>query len=195
MSTTRNGTPPTDSGSTRRLRFDDLGSIVARSLSGSGAQTDTLAKGHSGRRFVLVAGALLLVIWGVLFLVFRDWKMRYQQRAAYGAAQVVPVIDRLATFVPPGIDPDDWRDAVHQTRAMLTTVVGSNLLDIEEMDRLQTELDQCTRRAQTNPASARDELASIWNKLADRAEFLFRDSRTPKGERHPRPKILPPRPP
>jgi hypothetical protein len=195
MSTARNGKPPMDGGTTRRLRFDDLGSIVARSFSGSGAEADVLSRGHSGRRFVLVAGVVLLVIWGVLFLIFRDWKTRYQRRAAYGAAQVVPVIDRLATIVPPNIDPDDWRDAVRQTRAMLTTVVGSNLLDIEEMDRLHTELDRCTERAQAHPASARDELASIWNKLADRAEFLFQDSRSPKGDRHPRPKILPPRPP
>ncbi len=195
MSNARNGIPPPDGGSTRRLRFDDLGSIVARSLSVSGAETDALSKGHSGRRFVLVAGALLLVIWGVLFLIFRDWKMRYQRRAAYGIAQVVPAIDRLATIVPPDINADDWQSAVHQTRAMLTTVVGSNLLDIEEMDRLHTELEQCTQRAQAHPASARDELASIWNTLADRAEFLFQDSRSPKGDRHPRPKILPPRPP
>ena len=144
---------------------------------------------------MLVAGAVLLVIWGVLYWNFRDWKTRYRRRASYGATQVVPAIDPMATLVPPGVDPDAWRDAVQETRAMLATVVGSNLLDIEDMDRLRTELMQHAERAQADPAAARDELAAIWNELADRAEFLFQDSRSPRGERHPRPKILPPRPP
>jgi len=144
---------------------------------------------------VLVAGVVLLLIWGVLYATFHEWKTRYRRRAAYGAAQVVPVIDPMATIIPPGVDPGAWRDAVQQTHAMLATVVGSNLLDIEEMDKLRTELMQHAERAQANPEAARDELASIWNELADRAEFLFQDSRSPKADRHRRPKILPPRPP
>ena len=71
------------------------------------------------------------------------------------------------------------------------TVVGSNLLDIDEMDKLRTELDQSVKRVQAHPESGRDELAAIWNEMADRAEFLFQDSRSPTLDRHPRPKILP----
>ena len=168
MPTAPNGQPPSRGGSTRRLRFDDLGSILARRLASSGPEADALAQGHSGRRFVLVAGAVLLVIWGVLYWNFRDWKTRYRRRASYGATQVVPAIDPMATLVPPGVDPDAWRDAVQETRAMLATVVGSNLLDIEDMDRLRTELMQHAERAQADPAAARDELAAIWNELADR---------------------------
>ncbi len=197
MSTARNGEPSKSGDSTRRLRFDDLGSILARSIarSGSTAQAEELSEGHSGRRFVLVAGAVLLVIWGVLYAVFHEWKARYRRRAAYGTTHVVPVIDQLATIVPPDVKPDDWADAVQQTHAMLATVVGSNLLDMEEMDSLRIELERCVERSRAHPEAARAELANIWNELADRAEFLFQDSRSPRGERHPRPKILPPRPP
>ena len=87
-----------------------------------------------------------------------------------------------------------WRDAIDKTRAMLTTVVGSNLLDLDDMDQLRAELDQCVARAQAHPESARTELAAIWDHMADRAEFLFQDSRSPTQDRHVRPKILPERP-
>jgi hypothetical protein len=195
MSPARNGTPSKNGESSRRLRFDDLRSIVTGSRPESGARSDSADRGHSGRRFVLVAGAVFFVAWGALFLIFQEWKTRYRRRAAYGATNVVSVIDRFTATVPPDIDdPEVWRDAVEQTRAMVATVVGSNLLDTDAMDKLRAELTACAERARANPASARDELASIWNMLADRAEFLFQDSRSPRSDRHPRPKILPPRP-
>ena len=78
---------------------------------------------------------------------------------------------------------------------MLVTVTSSNLLDVKEMDVLRIELTQHVRRACGEPSTAVEELAEIWNEVADRGEFLFRDSRSLSGERHPRPKILPPRPP
>jgi hypothetical protein len=137
---------------------------------------------------------MLLVIWGLLWVIFRDWRLRYRARAAYGATQVVPAIDPLGTILPAGVDPDAWRDAVRQTRAMLTTVTSSNLLDIEELERLRGELDRFVARALAHPENGQRELAAIWNELADRAEFLFKDSRSANGDRHPRPKILPPRP-
>ena len=59
---------------------------------------------------------------------------------------------------------------------------------------LRIELTQHVRRACGQPSTAVEELAEIWNEVADRGEFLFRDSRSLSGERHPRPKILPPRP-
>ena len=31
-------------------------------------------RAHSGRRFVLVAGVVTIVIWGTLYLVFREWR-------------------------------------------------------------------------------------------------------------------------
>ena len=150
--------------------------------------------GHSGRRFVIVAVFVVLLTWGGLYLAFRGWMAKYRERAAYGASHVVSVIDPLNEIVPPGVEPAAWRDALDKTRAMLTTVVGSNLLDIDKMDTLRTELDQSVKRALAHPESGRDELAAIWNAMADRAEFLFQDSRSPTHDRHVRPKILPPRP-
>jgi hypothetical protein len=194
MSTARNSKPANQGDSTRRLRFDDFASIIAQRLSNprSGALADELTEGHSGRRFVLVAGAAFVVFWGILFWAFHNWKSGYRQRAAYGASQVLPVVDSLSAIVPPDVDVNAWRDAVKETRAMLATVVGSNLLNVDDMDNLRSELMRHAEQARANPASARDELASIWNELADRAGFLFQDSRSPKNDRHPRPKILPP---
>jgi hypothetical protein len=196
MSSARNGQGPTDREPARRVRFDDLGAIVLRHSPGpTGPQAPgVVPAGHSGRRFVLAAGVAVLLIWGTLYLVFRDWKARYQDRARYGATQVVPAIDPLRSIVPPNVGQAAWRDAIDQTHDMLRTVTGSNLLDVKEMDQLRAELSQHVGRARDHPETAVGELAEIWNQVADRGEFLLRDSRSLSGDRHPRPKILPPRP-
>ncbi len=158
------------------------------------AASAEIGEGHSGRKFVIVAALVVLTIWGGLYLAFQTWRAKYRARAAYGAQHVVPVIEPLKAAVPPGTEPGAWRDAVDRTHAMLMTVVGSNLLDIDKMDTLRTELDQAVKRVEMHPESGRDELGAIWNEMADRAEFLFQDSRSPTLDRHPRPRILPPRP-
>ena len=96
-----------------------MAAIVVRNSPGpaDNAPAETLSRGHSGRLFVLGAGLTLLLIWGTLFLVFRDWRARYRERAYSGAAQVVSAIDRLRSIVPPNVDPAVWHDAVDQTRA------------------------------------------------------------------------------
>ena len=196
MSDARNGQDQTDRDPARRLRFDDMGAIVLRNSPGpiGAPTTEAVAGGHSGRRFVLAAGVAVLLIWGTLYLVFRDWRAKYRERARYGATQVVPAIDPLRSIVPPNVGDAAWRDAIDQTRAMLLTVTGSNLLDVKEMDRLRAELSQHVGRACDHPETALGELAAIWKHVADRGEFLLRDSRSLSGDRHPRPKILPPRP-
>ena len=199
MSTARNGQHPGHRNPTRRLRFDNLASTVTGDTAGSNpgratATAEVLPRGHSGRRFVIVAGITVLLIWGALYLIFREWRAKYRQRAAYGLTRVVPAIDPLAEIAPPPLDPIAWRDAVQQTHAMLVTVISSNLLDVKEMRQLRDELDQAVARARAHPETAVGELAAIWNTLSDRAEFLLKDSRSASGDRHPRPKILPPRP-
>jgi hypothetical protein len=194
MSTARNGQQQGYRKPTRRLRFDDLASIVARDTSDTGlaraaATAETAAVSHSGRRFVVAAGVSLLLISSALYLAFHNWRARYRERAAYGANQVVPALRPMAAMVPPDVDPVAWRDAVSQTRAMLLTVTGSNLLTIKEMISLRAELDQVVARA--SPATALRELASVWDAMGDRAEFLFKDSRSPDRDRHQRPRILP----
>ena len=74
---------------------------------------------------------------------------------------------------------------------MLLTVTGSNLLDVKAMDALRVELAQHVQQASSKPATAVSELAEIWNEAADRGEFLFRDSRSQSGRRHPRPRVIP----
>jgi hypothetical protein len=185
----------------RKVRVDDLPANVTwgypRRPDPKGAGTPSLAHdpGHSGRRFVIVAGLVLFVIWGVLYLLFRDWRARYQKRAIYGATHVVPAIDPMARIEPPGVSPQDWRGAVAATKSMLVTVTSSNLLDEQQMRELRAELEGAAARASADPKRAVTELATIWNNIADRGEFLLKDSKSPGGERHPRPGILPPRPP
>ena len=198
MATTRNGQPPGSQKPSRKLRFDDLGSSSGGKHSDS-CQSETpamaeIGQGHSGRKFVIVAALVVLTTWGGLYLAFQNWRTKYRERAAYGALHVVSAIDPLKAVVPPGTEPGEWRDTVDRTHAMLMTVVGSNLLDIDKMDKLGAELDRSVKRVEAHPESGRDELAAIWNEMADRAEFLFQDSRSPTLDRHPRPKILPPRP-
>ena len=195
----RNGQQTESREPIKRVRFDNLPSIGIRTdkRSNAGVFTESrnlMPPGHSGRRFVIALCCAVLLIWGVLYLSFREWRARYRVRAAYGMAQVVPVIDRLEEITPPNLDPVAWRDAVRRTHDLLATVTASNLLDQPAMDKLRGELDRAVARVRTHPAGGIDELAAIWNELADRGEFLLRDSRSAEGVRHPRPKILPPRP-
>jgi hypothetical protein len=167
--------------------------MLSLARSGTPATSARNERGHSGRRFVLIAGLVLFTVWGMIYLLFRGWKARYHKRAVYGASYVVPTIDRMAQVEPPGVARDAWRDAVAQTRSMLLTVTSSNLLDEQQMGALKTELEAAARRSSADPRRAVTELAIIWNNVADRGEFLLKDSRSATGDRHPRPKILPPR--
>jgi hypothetical protein len=192
--------PPTPSGKhngfhdpSRRLRFDDFGADAGNRRF-DGLVTAEAGRGHSGRRFVVVAVVVVLFTWGGLYLAFQRWRAAYRERAAWGASHVVSAIDPLKEIAPPGVEPADWRNAVDETHGMLLTVVASNLLDLHDMDKLRLELDQSVSRIRVRPETAQTELAAIWNTLADRAEFLFQDSKDPTRDRHVRPKILPPRP-
>ncbi len=77
-----------DAHQSRRLRLDELPANVNWSYTrGSPPKGDTTTssrdeRGHSGRWFVLVSGLVLLTIWGTLYLLFRDWRARYQKRRA-----------------------------------------------------------------------------------------------------------------
>jgi hypothetical protein len=185
----------------RKVRLDDLPSNVTWGYARQPAREGLAARvanrepGHSGRRFVLVAGLVFLALWGVLYLLFRDWRARYYQRALYGASYVVPAIDPMARIDPPGVSPKDWRVAVASTKSMLLTVTSSNLLDQRQLQELHSRLEAAAARSTADPTRAIAELAAIWNNIADRGEFLLKDSKSAGGERHPRPKILPPRPP
>jgi hypothetical protein len=176
MTTVWNGNP--GNRPVRRLRFDEY--PANRDVPGP-----TQEAGHSGRRAVIGGVLALLVLTGVLTLVFRDWRIRYRERAAFGAREVATAVDPLAELAPPGVPVDAWRRAVADAHAMLVTLTASNLLDLDQMRNLRTELT--ARVARTRPETARNELAALWDDLVDRAAPVI-------VNRHPRPTLLPPRP-
>lgn len=132
----------------------------------------------------------ILVLWGVLYLVFQDWRARYRVRAAFGATQVAPVVDSLLGIKPDGVDADAWRGAVQETHAMLVSVTAANLLDLKQMEALRDELRQAVDRARSHPQTARDELARIWDAMEDRAPFVLQEGTSGRKKGHPRPAVL-----
>ncbi|WP_406698503.1 hypothetical protein V5E97_06435 [Singulisphaera sp. Ch08] len=143
---------------------------------------------HSGRRFVIVASLILILLWGTLQAVFRVWRAGYRRRADFGATQVAPAIDPLAEVVPPEVNPRAWREAVAETHEALVTLTAANLLDLAQMKGLRDDVGARVARARAHPETARDELAGLWNELANQAGPILE-------ARHSRPKWLPPRPP
>jgi hypothetical protein len=159
----------------RRLRLDEFAS--ARPFVDL-----TAGSSYSGRRVVIGLVLMVLFLWGVLFLVFRDWRTRYRARAAFGATQVATAIDPLAAVVPEGVSPEDWRQAVADTHRMLVTITSANLLDRAQMEGLRAEIAAIVARAR--PDSSRAALARLWDDLAARAGPILDE------QRHPRPKLL-----
>jgi len=174
-------------------RFDDLSELAFRRPSPAEPRADG-DRDRSGRRFVIMAVVGVAVLWAVLFVVFREWRARYFVRAAFGTSRVAPVIDGMAAIDPPGVARDDWEDAVRRTHALIVTVTDSNLLSIDQMKDLRAELAQAVARSLDHPDTALAELAGVWDSLARRGAFLFRDTRANDGVRHIRPAILPPPP-
>jgi hypothetical protein len=200
MSSSPNGRHGGPDDPIRRLRYDDLPAIMEQSVARgtrrgvAGARASAmpwLGRSYSGRRFVVLGVLAVLVVWGSLYAVFREWRARYRVRAAYGAEQVAPAVDSFLDITPPGVDPTRWPDAVTRTHAMLVTITGSNLLGLSEMQDLRAELDRAVARARAHPDAAVAELAAIWDDMSERGEFLLKDTRSLTGDRHPRPEILP----
>jgi hypothetical protein len=200
MSSSPNGRHGGQDDPIRRLRYDDLSAIMeqtdARAVRRAGAERRApsmpwLGRSYSGRRFVVLIVIAVLVVWGTLYVVFREWRARYRVRAAYGANQVAPAVDAFAGIAPPDVPPARWRDAVARTHEMLVTITASNLLGLSEMQALRAELDRAVGRARARPEVAVAELAAIWDDMSERGEFLLKDTRSLTGNRHPRPEILP----
>jgi hypothetical protein len=126
-----------------------------------------LGRGYSGRRVVIVGVLGLALIWGALALAFRDWKGRYQRRAAAGERQVAMAVDRLAGEVPPGVPAAAWARAVGETRRMLVAVVAVGPRDPAEVAALRAAL--AARVADARPETAAVVLARIWDDMGRRA--------------------------
>jgi hypothetical protein len=160
----------------RRLRFDGYPPNQGRE-----ATVRPRVAGHSGRRAVIATVLVIVVLAGGLALAFRDWRIRYRERAAFGARQVASAIDPLAELVPPGIPHSAWRRTVAEAHAMLVTLTASNMLDLSDMKALSADLTARVRRAR--PETARADLATLWDELARRAGPNL-------VKRHPRPESL-----
>jgi hypothetical protein len=158
----------------RRLRFD--GYPPDRE-----ARRRVRAEGHSGRRAVIAGGLGFLVLGGGLALWFRDWRLRYRARAAFGAREVATAIDPLAQVVPPEVPAAAWRRTVADAHAMLVTLTASNMLDLNQMRSLRAEL--AAQVAHARPETARADLAALWDSLVRRAGPNL-------VKRHPRPELL-----
>ena len=144
-----------------------------------------LGREHSGKKFVIGSLIVILMIWAVLFLSFRDWKGRHQRAAAFGRSEVAAAVDPLASRVPPEVDARVWKQAVEDSHAMLEAVTGAGLLDRSKMEELLAEL--LGRFRQTTPESARDDLRWLWDQMEARAGPIL----TRRAERPP---LVPPRP-
>jgi hypothetical protein len=163
-----------DGSPARRLRFDDLATSIVRARGGGPGAEDDVSL-HSGRRLVLGAGVVMLLLWAILFLAFREWRARYRERARFGAVAVAPAIDGFNEVDPPGVDPISWREAVRDAHDMIRTVTGSNLLSRAQMEALRDELTAAVSRSRARPETAVAELAGVWDAMTDRAEFLLKE--------------------
>jgi hypothetical protein len=153
----------------------------------------------TGRTVVIGLVAAILALWIGLDLTFRAWKAHYNALAEFGASQVAPMIDPLASIAPPNVPATDWQMAVSDTHAMLLALTGSGLLDEAQMDDLRREI--ASRVAATRPETARKTLAGLWDDLERKAGPIIAPDRTPpppnsrharRNPRPARPKILGP---
>ena len=122
-----------------------------------------LGQSRSGRWFVIGAVVTIAVLWGTLFLIFREWRARHRELAAFGASEVAPLVDRLADLVPPKVEPKQWRKAVVATHGMLEVATGSGTIDREGMEQLRDKLRE--RFAKVTPDSVADELSTLWDEM------------------------------
>lgn len=163
-----NGNPGRDPA--RRLRLDPR------------AKRREIGRALSGRRFVLLSAVVLALLWGGLYLVFRDWRARHRELAAYGRAHVAAAIDPLADLRPPGVDPQAWRKAIDATRRMLADVTASGLLDRPGLDALRDDVQARVSAARARPESAVEILSKLWDDMSRRTKL--------RTDLVPRPKLL-----
>jgi hypothetical protein len=138
----------------------------------------------SGRVLVTTIVVVVLLVWGSLNLVFRQWRSRYLERKAYAEQVIAARVEPLAKVVPPDVSPAEWRAAVAETRAMLKTLTDSNMLDAARIEDLSARVSDLVRDA--HPDDARTRLADIWDDAEGGAGPVV-------TARHIRPKLLPER--
>ena len=146
---------------------------------------ESLGRSMSGRWFVIGAALTIALIWAIVFAVFREWRARHRELAAFGAREVAPLVDPLAAMVPPNVEPRRWRNAVASTRGMLVAATASGTIDRDEMQRLRDAL--VARFARDTPATVADDLAALWDQMGQRVGPIITGQPS-------RPPFCPPRP-
>ncbi len=194
-------------GNGRHVRFDTRRAGDATSDPSFDSDSGTFFQ--SGRVLVTTVIVVVLLLWGGLNLVFRQWRAGYRERAVYGAKVVAEAIEPLAKILPScevspmvriancsgmsavvgvlsttDVNPDAWRRAVEQSREMLVALTAANVLDRAQMTELGASVTARVDRAKEHPETARAELAALWDEISDRAGVIV-------DVRHPRPKVLP----
>jgi hypothetical protein len=122
---------------------------------------------HSGRRFVVTAVAVLLLVWGCLYLTFRVWRAGYRQQTAFARNLVPPAVDGFLAARPPDFSEREWREIVTRTHAMLDMLIGANLLDRAGVLSLRDDLSN--RAAVSKPATALNDVIRIWSDMEFKA--------------------------
>ncbi|WP_152052268.1 hypothetical protein [Tautonia marina] len=139
-----------------RIRVDDRGD----------GSTAIRGRGVSGRWFVGAAVVGLLMVWGALYVLFWFWRSGVEERIAFGKNQVLPIVTELAALEPPGIDRNDWLQAVADTETMLEEVVGTGRMDRSRLQALRSDLERRVVEAHRSPELAPEILARIWDDMA-----------------------------
>jgi len=155
----------------------------------SGSHAD---EGYPGRRFVILSGVGVLLVWAILFVVMRPKLDRYKRQADFGRKEVAPTVYDLRKAHPPGVDPRAWEEAVRDAYGLVATTAGSGSLPMAEQEELRDRIKAVAARAAEHPDRAVAELADLWDSVAARARQVRRPGEPEVDRRHPRPSILPP---
>jgi hypothetical protein len=164
---------------------------IGNNTNGHARQAVFAGGSASGRWFVIAGLLALLVIFGAVYLAFLDWRTRYRALAEFGAMEVAPLVDPLASRVPSGVDPEAWRRAVDDTHDMLLALTSAGVLSRSQLETIRAEV--ASRVARSTPATTRDELIALWDDLERRAGPVLAPDVTPPprgsrhAARHPRP--------
>jgi hypothetical protein len=145
---------------------------------------------HNGRLVVIAGVISVLALWGILGVVFRDWRAQHEQLASYGARNVATLVDPLKDLNPPEMDRGQWVEAVDKTHELLVLLTGSGLFDRQSIQQFHDDVGR--RVAGATSDTAQSTLATLWDEMEHKAgPVLLRKTHDPE---HPilRPKILGP---
>ncbi len=124
-------------------------------------------KRYSGRRLVSIGLLVILVIWGTIYAIFRDWRTKYYARVtagrAFAEAKLAPIVEPLAEKIPPGVDPKAWEDAIAATSAMLSTLAGSGQMTEIQLAKLASDVSRRIEQAHVETIQA--DLIELWDDM------------------------------